>query len=258
MLIQVKAAWPPFLENDFNMSRDQSVCLSPLASTDQRLPKERQSMRIQLFATLSIGLLSAACQAPTGQYVPSSGATARYGAPYVSSEQACADYGFTAGSAAYNRCVASERAARASGPVPATYAEAQLNADARAACASYGLVAGSVGYDRCVSNEINARRYREGMTQPAPAYRTDQYGNRFDSEGYRVDANGYRISPQPVYSTQPAYSPQPVYAPQPVYSNPPQTTGQQVFRDEFGYRYDAQGNRLDSNGRIISPQSKTP
>jgi hypothetical protein len=219
-------------------------------------------MRIQLFATLPIGLLSAACQAPSGQYVPSSGATGRYGAPYVSSEQACADYGFTAGSAAYNRCVTSERAARSSGPVPPTYAEAQLNADARAACASYGLVPGSVGYDRCVSNEISARRYREGTTQPNPAYRTDQYGNRFDSEGYRVDANGYRISPQPVYSTQlvysiPVYSPQPTYSPQPVYA-PPQTTGQQVFRDEFGYRYDAQGNRLDSNGRIISPQSKTP
>jgi hypothetical protein len=211
-------------------------------------------MRIQLFATLSIGLLSAACQAPSGQYVPSSGAQARYGAPYVSSEQACADYGFTAGSAAFNRCVTNERAARSSSPVPPTYAEAQLNADARAACASYGLVPGSVGYDRCVSNEINARRYRAGMAQPNPTYRTDQYGNRFDSEGYRVDANGYRISPQPVYSPQPAYTPQPVYAP----PSSPQTTGQQGFRDEFGFRYDAQGNRIDRNGQIISPQSKTP
>ena len=75
-------------------------------------------MRIQLFTTLSIGLLAAACQAPPSQNVPRYGATGPYGTPYVSSEQACADYGFTAGSAAFNRCVANERAARSSGPVP--------------------------------------------------------------------------------------------------------------------------------------------
>jgi len=30
-----------------------------------------------------------------------------------------------------------------------------------------------------------------------------------------------------------------------------------VYRDEFGFRYDSQGNRLDRNGNIISPQSTT-
>lgn len=28
-----------------------------------------------------------------------------------------------------------------------------------------------------------------------------------------------------------------------------------TFKDEFGFRYDAQGNRLDARGNIISPQT---
>lgn len=31
---------------------------------------------------------------------------------------------------------------------------------------------------------------------------------------------------------------------------------QAAFKDEFGFRYDAQGNRLDARGNIISPQTK--
>ena len=38
----------------------------------------------------------------------------------------------------------------------------------------------------------------------------------------------------------------------------PRTTGTETTRDEFGFRYDALGNRIDRNGRIISPQSTTP
>jgi hypothetical protein len=26
-----------------------------------------------------------------------------------------------------------------------------------------------------------------------------------------------------------------------------------TFRDEYGFRYDAQGNRIDARGRIIAP-----
>lgn len=33
---------------------------------------------------------------------------------------------------------------------------------------------------------------------------------------------------------------------------------QEVFRDEYGFRYDARGNRIDARGRLISPQSTTP
>ncbi len=42
---------------------------------------------------------------------------------------------------------------------------------------------------------------------------------------------------------------------------PPATTppaGVQAFRDEYGFRYDGQGNRLDRYGNIISPYSTTP
>ena len=34
--------------------------------------------------------------------------------------------------------------------------------------------------------------------------------------------------------------------------------GVQAFRDEYGFRYDGQGNRLDARGNIISPQSTRP
>jgi hypothetical protein len=53
-----------------------------------------------------------------------------------------------------------------------------------------------------------------------------------------------------------------------VYTPPPSTTyvpaattppaGVQAFRDEYGFRYDGQGNRIDRNGNIISPQSTRP
>jgi hypothetical protein len=31
---------------------------------------------------------------------------------------------------------------------------------------------------------------------------------------------------------------------------------QSTFKDEYGFRYDAQGNRLDARGNIISPQTR--
>src|SRR5580700_6860038 len=38
----------------------------------------------------------------------------------------------------------------------------------------------------------------------------------------------------------------------PMQNGPHQT----AFRDEYGFRYDAQGNRLDARGNIISPQTR--
>ena len=38
----------------------------------------------------------------------------------------------------------------------------------------------------------------------------------------------------------------------PMQSGPHQT----AFRDEYGFRYDAQGNRLDARGNVISPQTR--
>ena len=44
----------------------------------------------------------------------------------------------------------------------------------------------------------------------------------------------------------------PQMAPMPVQSGPRQA----AFKDEFGFRYDSQGNRLDARGNIISPQTR--
>jgi len=141
--------------------------------------------------------------------------------PLTASEQACVDYGFTPGTGAYDRCVSREHAARVQGRVVRGYAEARLTADARDACSSYGLEPGTSRYERCVGREIDARRYRE--------------------EAYVA----------PVVYTTPA----PVYIP-PAPPQPP--AGVQAFRDEYGFRYDGQGNRLDARGNIISPQSTRP
>ena len=75
-------------------------------------------------------------------------------------------------------------------------------------------------------------------------------------------------TPAPVvYAPGPAttvYTPAPVttvYTPGPVTYAPAATTppaGVQAFRDEYGFRYDGQGNRIDAQGNIISPQSTRP
>lgn len=44
----------------------------------------------------------------------------------------------------------------------------------------------------------------------------------------------------------------PQMAPMPTQTGPRQS----AFKDEFGFRYDAQGNRLDARGNIISPQTR--
>ena len=143
--------------------------------------------------------------------------------PLSASEQACVDYGFTPGTGAYERCVSREHAARVQGRVVRGYAEARLSADARDACYSYGLEPGTVRYERCVGREIDARRYRE--------------------EAY--------VAPVVYTAPAPAYA----YVP-PVPAGPP--AGVQAFRDEYGFRYDGQGNRIDARGNIISPHSTTP
>ena len=64
---------------------------------------------------------------------------------------------------------------------------------------------------------------------------------------------------------QPGYAqPQPGYAPQPSYGQsqagamPAYQTGprQAAFKDEYGFRYDSEGNRLDARGNIISPHTR--
>ena len=162
-------------------------------------------MRIHLLTAMTLGLLAAGCQlsdqgltttsqSPPSAY-PASYPSTAYASGHVSSSQVCADYGFSPGTGAFDRCVQRERAARSAGRVNRDYAEARLADDARYACASYGLQPNSARFDQCVSREIDARRY-QGASQASPAYRTDQYGNRIDSQGYRIDAYGNRLPRQ--------------------------------------------------------------
>jgi hypothetical protein len=188
----------------------------------------------KFFVVAAMGLSATACSYSntTTASVPPS--------PYRSgAEQACLDYGFNPGTDSYNRCVVREAQSRAAGRMPADYAMARLNADARDACYSYGLTVGSAPYDRCVGREIEARRYSQQAAYPAPAV--------------------YAPAPTTtVYTPAPAatvYTQGPVtYAP----AAPTPPAGVQAFRDEFGFRYDGQGNRIDAQGNIISPQSTRP
>jgi hypothetical protein len=110
----------------------------------------------KFFVIAAVGLSATACSYSntTTASVPPS--------PYRSgAEQACLDYGFNPGTDSYNRCVVREAQSRAAGRMPADYAMARLNADARDACYSYGLTVGSAPYDRCVGREIEARRYSQ-------------------------------------------------------------------------------------------------
>lgn len=191
----------------------------------------------KFLVVMAVGLTAAACSSTTTTYE-------RPAAYRVSgSEQACVDYGFVVGTDAYNRCVSREATARAQGRVPVTYAVANLEADARNACYSYGLTPGSSMYNRCVSREIDARRYRDQAYYPAtyPATPTTTYP---------AATTSYYASGYPASTTTVTYTPTPAYPPA---VTPP--AGVEAFRDEYGFRYDGQGNRLDRNGNIISPQS---
>jgi len=185
-------------------------------------------MRLRILTTASLGLLAAACQnTETTRISANTGSSL-----YASSNQACVDYGFVPNTAAYSRCVTSEQQARASYRAAPGYAPAMISNDARNACSSYGLTIGSAPYDRCVAREVEVRTYRDAAA--VPAYRLDAQGYRVDGQGYRVDANGYRLAGQPAPYYQPA-----------------EVQAQIVTRDEFGNRYDAQGNRINASGQVI-------
>ena len=177
----------------------------------------------KILATMSLGFIAAACAGPYDrQPLPSSVVSH----PASSAERACLDYGFTAGTSAFDRCVQREAAARQAGRVNRDYAQARLVEDARRACDEYGVTQNTQRYNNCVAREIDARRYQQSeMVVPAATYTQTQY------------------SASPPYTAEPRPGP---------------SMGMQVSRDEYGFRYDAEGNRLDRNGRIISPQDTTP
>jgi hypothetical protein len=174
---------------------------------------------MKLFAVVAVGLSATACSYNS---TTTAAIPASPGPVLVNSPsaEACVDYGFVPGTIAYNRCVERTHAARVAGRMARGYAEAQLAADARDACISYGLEPVGGYFNRCVAREMDARRFRADQAYvPADVY------------------------------------PQPAYAPP---AAPPPPAGVQAFRDEYGFRYDGQGNRLDARGNIISPQSTQP
>lgn len=176
-----------------------------------------------LLVAASLALVGAACS-PYDEVGPgASRTTTQYVVmtPPSPSAHVCIDYGFVYGTSAYDRCVSRVAYSRSLGRMGSDYAMSRIEADASDACLSYGLYAGSARYDRCVALEIDARRYR--------------------AEGYVVTT-----APAPV---------QYVYTPR-GYDQRVATTGVEVFRDEYGHRYDSQGNRLDRFGNIISPHTR--
>ena len=178
----------------------------------------------KLLAAISLGFLAAACAGPYDRQAPVPPSTSR--APTLS-ERNCMDYGFTPGSSAFDRCVQREARARQAGRVAQDYAEARLLDDSRNACHDYGLTLGTPRYDNCVAREADARRYRDqsGMYAPQPTPAPDYYVPARTSAPYAGASTA--------------------------------TTGTATTRDEFGFRYDAYGNRIDRSGNVISPQSTT-
>ncbi|MGD9885215.1 MAG: hypothetical protein AB7F22_18660 [Reyranella sp.] len=62
------------------------------------------------------------------------------------------------------------------------------------------------------------------------------------------------VTPAPVTYVTPTPAVPAAYYPPAI--TPP--AGVEAFRDEYGFRYDGQGNRLDRYGNIISPYSTRP
>lgn len=129
------------------------------------------------------------------------------------------------------------------------------------ACVEYGFPPGSVGYERCVQREQEARAqgrvsrdYSESQLVAEARGACYSYGLApgtvpFDRcVGREVDARRWRAD-------QAYVAPAPEYAPP---APPPPPVGVQAFKDEFGFRYDGQGNRIDARGNIINPQSTRP
>jgi hypothetical protein len=175
-----------------------------------------------LLAATSLGLLAAACAGPYDRQAPVPSNTRTQSL----SERNCFDYGFTPGSAAFDRCVQREARARNAGRVNRDYAEARLLEDARNACFDYGLERNTPRFDNCVTREVEFRRYRSQSEMPAP------------SASY-IAVHSATRTPTPDIGYRAA------------------ATSTDGFRDEFGNRYDGNGNGLDRDGRIVNPQSSS-
>jgi hypothetical protein len=144
--------------------------------------------------------------------------------------------------------------------IPAAPGPVLVASPAGAACTEYGWVPGTVAYNRCVERASVARvrvpaNYAEAQLAADSRDACVSYGLELGSPYYNrclareMDARRFRADQAVVYVPPQAALP-------PVPPEPP--VGVQAFRDEYGFRYDGQGNRLDARGNIISPQSTRP
>jgi len=130
------------------------------------------------------------------------------------------------------------------------------------ACVEYGFVPGTIAYNRCLeraeAQRVRGRvaaNYAEAQLAADSRDACFSYGLEPGSPYYNrcvareIDARRFRADQAVVYVPPQADLP-------PVPPTPP--AGVQAFRDEYGFRYDGQGNRLDARGNIISPQSTRP
>lgn len=142
--------------------------------------------------------------------------------------------------------------------IPAAPGPIVVASPAGQACVDYGFVPGTIAYNRCVERAEAARVRGRVAVITAEADARDacaSYGLEPGSPyfnrcvGREMDARRIRADQAAVYvPAQVAAPPVP----------PPPPAGVQAFRDEYGFRYDGQGNRLDARGNIISPASTQP
>jgi hypothetical protein len=167
---------------------------------------------------------------------------------------AVAALGLAAGACSYNSTTTAQ--------IPAAPGPVVVASPAGQACVDYGFVPGTIAYNRCVERAEAARvrgrmaaNYAEAQLAADARDACASYGLEPGS-GYfnrcvsrEMDARRFRADQAAVYVPAQATVP-----PAP----PPPPAGVQAFRDEYGFRYDGQGNRLDARGNIISPQSTRP
>ena len=114
--------------------------------------------------------------------------------------------------------------------IPASMAAAPTTSERD--CLAYGFVAGSVALDRCVRRLDDQARNAcadHGLLQGTPPY------EHCVSRG--IDVHRYREESRTPY--------------EPVSSD-------EAFHYNNGFGYDAQGDRIDTNGDIVSPRITTP
>jgi hypothetical protein len=123
-----------------------------------------------------------------------------------------------------------------------------LIATAATASASYAQTAPQPGY----------AQPQPGNAQTQPANEPlDPYGHPLIGRNDWVAQPGDRTNAgaaRSVRSNNATMNSDMAQAPQamPMQSGPHQA----AFKDEYGFRYDAQGNRLDARGNVISPQTR--